>query len=133
MKEKDVQTIFGKKNQVQGVFELKLVKGLSFAFDRVADHQVKALTEVSSGSWYYKIPDSPVSWGGRRFSATKPFDCLMLKNAPAYVVLIWYVPRKRKTAYYIKIEDFVKYRDGSSRKSMREEECAFIAIGATEL
>lgn len=112
MKEKDVQRLFGKQNKVHGVFELKLCKGKSLSFDSVADHQIKALTKVEgSEGLYHKISDSPVSWQkNMRFTKEKPFDCLFLKDTPAYVVVVFYVPNKKKTAYYIPVHEFVNMR-----------------------
>jgi len=112
MKEKDVQRLFGKQNKVHGVFELKLCKGKSLSFDSVADHQIKALTKVEgSEGLYHKISDSPVSWQkNMRFTKEKPFDCLFLKDTPAYVVVVFYVPSKKKTAYYIPVHEFVNMR-----------------------
>lgn len=112
MKEKDIQRLFGKQNKVHGVFELKLCKGKSLSFDSVADHQIKALLQVEgSVGLYHKISDSPVSWQkNMRFTAPKPFDCMFLKDTPAYVVVVFYVPSKKKTAYYIPIHEFVNMR-----------------------
>jgi hypothetical protein len=120
MKEKNIQTIFGKKNTVPGVFELKLCKGTSIPFKQVYDHQVAALLAVEQTGFYHKIQDDPVSWGNRRFSRSKPFDCFLLRGIPAYVVVVFYVPRKRKTAYYIRISAFVQARMAASRESMTE-------------
>lgn len=128
MKEKDIQQIFKNKNKKTGVFELKLCKGTSMAFDHVADHQIEALKAVSSDEGlYHKISDSPVSWGGQRFTKPKPFDCFVLKNQPAYVVICWYVPRKKKAFYYIPVQKFIEKRNSVERKSITEEMSAEIA------
>jgi penicillin-binding protein-related factor A (putative recombinase) len=128
MQEKDIQQVFKNKNKKFGVFELKLCKGTSMGFDHVADHQIEALKAVSSEEGlYHKIADSPVSYGGQRFTKPKPFDCFVLKNIPAYVVICWYVARKRKTFYYILVDKFVEKRDAVERKSITEEMCAEIA------
>lgn len=128
MLEKDIQQVFKNKNKKFGVFELKLCKGTSMAFDHVADHQIEALKAVSGEEGlYHKIADSPVSYGGQRFTKPKPFDCFVLKNIPAYLVICWYIPRKRKTFYYIKVNEFVEKRDAVERKSITEEMCAEIA------
>ncbi|MDY0388545.1 MAG: hypothetical protein RBT65_15765 [Methanolobus sp.] len=128
MKEKDIQQIFKNKNKKTGVFELKLCKGTSMAFDHVADHQIEALKAVASDEGlYHKISDSPVSWGGQRFTKPKPFDCFVLKNQPAYVVICWYVPRKKKAFHYIPISSFIRKREAVERKSITEEMSAEIA------
>lgn len=130
MKEKDLQAIFGRKNTVHGVFELKMVKGTSKAFEDVEDHQIEALLRVSGDEGvYHKVADQTIGRkGGFGASLKKPFDCFFLKNTPAFVVPIWYVPRKRKTAYYIPIKWFLALREdvmsgittGKPRKSFTE-------------
>jgi penicillin-binding protein-related factor A (putative recombinase) len=128
MKEKDIQQIFKTKNKKQGVFELKLCKGTSMAFDHVADHQIEALKTVSTDEGlYHKIADSPVSWGGQRFTKPKPFDCFVLKNIPAYVVICWYIPRVKKAIHYIPVQQFIEKRNSVERKSITEEMSAEIA------
>lgn len=113
MKEKDIQTLFGRQNTVVGAFELKIVKGKSMPFSAVQDHQVKALWNTASEKgMHHKISDA--SYG------QKPYDCFFLKNVPAYVVPVWYVPRVRKTAYYIRIETFVQLQSSAGRQSLTE-------------
>jgi len=102
-------------------YELKLVnleKTKSFAFDRVADHQVDALLASLEGFWY-KIVDSAAING---FSAKKPFDAIWIKAKEAYVVVIFYLPRRYKKALLIPVKDFVKIRDRWERKSIRMDE-----------
>jgi len=122
MKEKDVQTIFGQQNAIHGVFELKLCKEKRMAFNHVADHQIEALQAAEGEGLYHKIQDDAVSWGNRRFAKAKPFDCVFLRNTPAYVVVVFYEPAKKKIAYYIRVAKFVALRDGSTMKSMTESE-----------
>lgn len=128
MVEKDIQQVFKNKNKMFGVFELKLCKGTSMAFNHVADHQIEALLAVSTEEGlYHKIADSPVSWGGQRFTKPKPFDCFVLRNIPAYVVICWYIPRKKKAFHYIPIRAFIEKRDTADRKSLTEQMSAGIA------
>jgi penicillin-binding protein-related factor A (putative recombinase) len=123
MKERDFQTEFGKRNKIIGVFELKFCKGKSLPFSALADHQEKALLAASSSSGlYHKISDFPVFAGSKvRFNRPKPFDCVYLSNMDAYVVIMWWVPRKKKMVYYIDIDDFINMRDQADRKSITEE------------
>lgn len=125
MKEKDLQTLFGRKNKVHGVFELKIVKGKSMPFSAVADHQVNALKDVSGTGLYHKISDASYD--------RKPFDCFFLCDTPAYVVPVWYVPRKRKTAYYIRIDTFLSAWSNSERKSLTEDTAKLCADYSIEL
>lgn len=124
MKEKDVQNLFGKKNTVTGAFELKLVKGKSMPLSAVAEHQVRSLLKVEGEGLSWKISDFSME--------QKPFDCFRMQGA-AYVVPVWYIPRKRKTAYYIRIWDFVALRDSIKRKSLTEEMAEMIAEWKIEL
>jgi len=138
MKEKNFQSEFKKNNKIHGVFELKLCKGVSLPFSSVKPHQEKALLAATTmEGLYYKIPDQPVSemeedapkenennkQKGKkiRFTLPKPFDCFLVKNTPAYVVIMFYVPRKKKTVYYIPIGDFLEMKNSVTRKSMTEE------------
>lgn len=141
MVEKDVQGIFGKENRVFGVFELKLVKqGKNgkfppMPFNRVAAHQIDALTNANSYTGlYYKISDSFIGdkSGERRFPSPKPFDCMRLCNVPAFVVICWYIPRKSKEFMYIPIEAFRDEMIGSTRMSLtydRAKEIASTGMG----
>ena len=123
MKERDFQSEFGKRNKVAGVFELKFCKGTSLPFKSVADHQIKALKDASTDGLYHKISDSPFfkdPAGKMRFTKPKPFDCFYLKNIHAYVVIMWWIPRKKKNVYYIPIARWVGMQSGFNRKSVTE-------------
>jgi len=144
MKEKNFQSEFKKNNKIHGVFELKLCKGVSLPFSRVESHQEEALLAATTREgFYYKIPDQPVSeleegapkgkeiqFTQIRFTLPKPFDCFLVKNTPAYVVIMFYVPRKKKTVYYVRIEDFLEMKDLAKRKSMTEK---MLEIYASEI
>ena len=139
MKEKDFQQEFKRKNDIVGVFELKLCKGKSIPFKAVADHQLEALKDVQSGDGlYHKISDVPVSYTqvqcprcklviktGRqnRFTKPKPFDCFYLRDLPAYIVIMFYEPRKKKRVYYITPEAWEELKNTSERKSATEVGC----------
>lgn len=129
MKESDVQTIFGKKNKVHGVFELKICKGKSQAFNSVKEHQVIALNKASGSGLYHKISDFPVFAGSKaRFNSKKPFDCVFLRDTPAFVVLVWYVPRRTKEVHYILINDWIGEQATSKRKSITKERSLEISL-----
>ena len=131
MKERDFQTLFGKHNPLLGIFELKFCKGKSLPFSALADHQEEALLAVSSATgFYHKITDQPVFAESKvRFTRQKPFDCFHLSDIPAYVVICFWTPRKKKIAYYIRIADWIKMRDEADRKSVTEG----MATGYAEL
>jgi hypothetical protein len=133
MKEKDIQSIFGKKNKIHGVFELKLCKVPSLPFKSVAEHQVKALSEVQDSGLYHKIYDLPMFAGSKtRYNSKKPFDCFYLKNTPAFIVICWYAPRKYKTLHYIPIDNWKAEMCLSERKSITKKRSEEISVYQVE-
>lgn len=142
VKEKDIQVVFARVNTLHGVFELKICKADKsgklppLPFSAVRDNQKEALAAIVKDGWYFKIPDSPVSWqnngGGdkpMRFTLAKPFDCFYLKETPAYVVICYYIPRKLKEFVYIPIERFIEEERIATRKSLTRERAHDIAVG----
>jgi len=131
LKEKNFQTLFGlwllqhmETFECSATFELKLVKGKSLPYSSVKPHQIQALQDAKSAEGiYHKINDSPIFFGNKtRFTNPKPFDCFLIKNAKAYIVLWFYKPRQQKIMYFIDIDKFVKYKNQSIRKSITEDE-----------
>ena len=123
MKERDFQTLFGKRNTIHGVFELKFTKGKSLPFNALAEHQERALIAAcGSDGLYHKISDFPVFDGsGARFNRKKPFDCMLLTWQSSYVVVMFWESRKKKNVYYIKIENWLVMRENAGRKSLTED------------
>jgi len=102
-------------------YEIKLVnleKSKSFAFNRVAEHQIKGLLDSLEGFWY-KIVDSAAING---FSAKKPFDSIWIKAKASYVVVVFYSPRKFKKALFVPIKRFVEIEKHWEKKSIKMEE-----------
>ncbi|MCK4522109.1 MAG: hypothetical protein KAU20_06030 [Nanoarchaeota archaeon] len=124
MKERNFQTEFSKRNIEEGVFELKLAKTKSIRFDAVKPHQVTALKQAESeNGLFHKISDFPIFANNKmRFNLQKPFDCFLVKNTNAYVVIMFYEPRKKKSVYYVLIEDWLKAEKKSEKKSITEKE-----------
>ena len=120
MKERDFQAEFGKRNLITGVFELKFCKGTSIRFDSVAEHQEAALLAVEGDGLYHKITDQPFL-KDMNFQRKKPFDCFNLSGIPAYIVIMWWEPRKKKNVYYIPVKRWCSMRDGAGRKSITED------------
>jgi len=103
-------------------------------FDRVNPHQIKALNQARKGNLYHKISDSPIYAGMQtRFTAPKPFDCLNISQANAYVVIWYYRPRERKYFILIDVRDFIVETRESDRKSLTEERAKKIASKIIEL
>ena len=125
MKEAQFQTEFKTKNKIHGVFELKLCKGTSLSFSSIKSHQRQALLDISSHTGlYWKIADAPFFKdpnGRMRFTKPKPFDCFLLNNLQAYVVVMFYTPRHKKAVYYIDIERFIRMEEETTRKSFTEQ------------
>lgn len=125
MKEKNVQELFSKyikthKPKYPCAYELKfinLAKCKSKAFSCVDEHQIESLLAVDKEGLFHKIPDTAAISG---FTSPKPFDCFFLKGF-AYVVPVFYVPRKRKTAYLIHIRKWLEMQEMAERKSFTED------------
>ena len=136
-----MQVLFGKylkanpPNKTE-VYELKMCKQKSMPFDQVNDHQIEALEKALKGNFYYKISDSPVSWGMEtpmRFTAPKPFDCQNIFQANAYIVIWFYKPREKKEFILIDVRSFVAEKISSVRKSLTEQRAKELAIKIIEL
>lgn len=104
--EKDLYGKFGKIIRDKwkygsSAFELKLVRGNTFNFNLLEDHQERALRMTSSPSGiYYKIAD--VGMGA------KPFDCFFMNKTGAYVVLVFV--NDPNVFYFIDIHDYVSFK-----------------------
>lgn len=113
------------------VFELKLEKGASIAFARLYDHQVEALRKAKNEGMYHKISDVASRAAGKegffRFTKPKPFDCMFIRDARAYIVLLFYEPRRPKQMLFVDIDDWVRERDSSTRKSLTKVRAVEIA------
>lgn len=98
-------------------------------FNRVAEHQAKALLDATGSGMYHKINDAPIFHGSKmRFTNPKPFDCFYLKRCSAYVVLWFYHPREKKEMIWIEIGEYIAERMRSARKSLTEERAREIGV-----
>lgn len=128
-----MQTLFGKyvqkhPPQTTEAYELKIVKGKSIAFDRVAPHQVDALLKAEGTGLYHKLTDQP--WMENRaytYTLKKPFDCFVLVQVKSYVVLWFFKPRQPKVFYKIPIKVWVELQNTSKKKSINEQEVVAVA------
>ena len=125
MNERTFTTEFIKKNTINGCFEIKFTSKTSIPFSSIQEHQKAALLAVSCGdglSW--KIADSPFFKDPKdrmRFTHKKNFDVVRLTNVEAYIVAVFYTPRKKKNVIYIDIERFVRMEEETTRKSFTEQ------------
>lgn len=142
MKERDIQRIFGKWIQANPpdettVYELKMVKGRSLGLDAVRPHQIPALKKAEGRGIYHKISDSPIFKGMKtRFTAPKPFDCLYIREATAYLVIMFYKPRRPKECLFVtprawEIVSGLAMESG--RKSVTEEQLVAVADKVVEI
>jgi len=126
MKEKDFQTMFNrwtKYNWLKNAkWELKLTKTHSLPYSRIPKHQRDGLKALKVA---YKLPDSDRS--------PKPFDAIFLYNVQGYMVIMYYVPRRPKIFYIIKIQDFESWESRSKNKSITADECRMISVVEGEL
>jgi len=120
--EKSFQVEFGKNNTQEGVFELKITKSRSVRFDAVQPHQREALLNAQSDDGvYHKIADQTIGRGlNFGYTQPKPFDCFLIRNTRAYVVVMFYEPRKRKMVYYIEIKTWLALERIIPKKSITE-------------
>lgn len=117
-------------------FELKIEKGKSFNFDKVAEHQIQSLLECKSDEgFFFKIPDQPFITDRpdkMRFTIKKPFDCFYMRKVKAFIVIWFYKPRQRqgeREMLWIDIDNFVaikkhyiECKNELIRHSLKEQE-----------
>lgn len=128
-----MQTIFGnllKNNPPREteVYELKICKGTSLPFASVKEHQIEALKKVETAGFYHKLSDPPVFYGmNTRFNIKRPFDCLCIVRAKAFLVFWFYKPKQLKRFIKVRINDFLELKDKIGKKSFTEPEILGIA------
>lgn len=99
------------------LWELKITKTGSLPFSSLKEHQNSTLLRKNA---IYKFPDTGVNQPG--------CDGFWITNAQtAWVIVLFYVPRKSKVFYYIEIEDWKNEQRSSRRKSLTEERAKEIA------
>ena len=102
------------------------IRRRSGAFARLAPHQERSLSNIDSSiGEYKKLSDMSAD--------RKPYDSHFLVNVPAYVAVCFYQPRKPKILYFIRIKDFIAFRDRHTMKSMTEEDAKVISERTLEL
>jgi hypothetical protein len=93
-------------------YEIKVTTTNSIPFSDVSEHQLDALTQVSQGTFIYKIPDA--GW-------QNPFDMFMLKEQEAWVVFAFLTARKKTKVWFIEVSIFKELQKNSKRKSVTHE------------
>jgi len=106
---------------ISAAFELKQTKKAYIAFSEVKDHQLEALQAAQSKQGIlYKAPDDS--------RGIKPFDYFYLRNALSFVVI-----KYRKFFVLIEVDEFIKEKKKSLRKSLTEAKAKEIASLVIEL
>lgn len=103
MKEKIIQTLFSRKNTISTIYEIKLVKfpNKNLAYSKLEPHQITSLTDANNNTGLsYKMSDMSID--------KKPCDGFRVSNHPAHIIVVYYVPRKTKIAYYVPIKLFIE-------------------------
>lgn len=108
IKERALNTLFGKYLKLHPredteTYELKRVTAKCFNPNVVKQCQIDSLRASLKGL-YHKIADQPSIC-----QLPKPFDCLWIKASRAYIVPIFYQPRKYKKVFLIPIKEFLKF------------------------
>lgn len=90
-------------------FEAKICKSPSLPFEAVVPHQIANLNQAKHSTLGFKIPDA--GW-------QNPFDGFQLHNTPAYVIIFWYQKRDDRRMTIIDVDEFIKEKETSNRKSL---------------
>jgi|SRR3990167_2720819 len=112
--EQKFTTLFLKwvKNEFKktAAFEIKSTRGKDYiAFNEIKDHQIRALQIAKHAILSYKISDFDMI-------GYKPFDCFCLAKVLSYIVI-----KYPKFFCLIDIDDFVKEKEQSKRKSLTSQ------------
>lgn len=96
--------------ETSALVEIKVCTTPSFPFGRVLEHQELALKLAKHKKLVYKIPDED-----RR---AKPADVVCFVRSEAYIVIFFYIPRGDINFVMIDIDDWIKHKAGTARKSI---------------
>lgn len=102
------------------VAECKITKKEYIPFDAVKDHQEIALYRVKHGIFNHKIADTSYS--------QLPFDLFQMFQQEAYVVIFWNVKRGDKRMTIIPIDEWMREKESSSRKSLTYERSCELGV-----
>ena len=104
------------------VWELKFSKTDSLPFAALKEHQVAGLLQSKKPEGVmFKFPDVGIS--------QPPFDGFWIRGAKhAWVIVIFWKPRQRKTFLFIDVEDWIFERERSKRKSLTRQRASEIAM-----
>jgi len=106
------------------LWEIKVARTHLFPFSAVKDHQIVAL-KAAGKKFIYKLSDAN--------RVQMPCDGVTICNAPGYVVVIFYQPRKLKRFYMIEVSVFLDAQAKWPRKSLTAADCSDLAYKTGDL
>lgn len=103
MREKDLQAFMAKylrQDNIKhtSVFEYKIIKHPKKSLNLISDfqpQQIPMLLKAENSALYKKLSDLDPT--------LKPFDAVLIVKAPAYVVALYYTPRKKNRVYFLRV------------------------------
>lgn len=114
MLEKDFQTQFSEynsKKKLAGAFELKDSLGkMSISYNSFEEQQIPSLQAIQNDGFRWKLSDAD-----RRL---KPCDYISTEPMRGFIALKF----PKNICYIIDLDEFIRFRDQSSRKSITKEE-----------
>lgn len=97
-------------------YELKCTHKNTLPYSAIERHQIQALYDARHFGLAYKISDSGIGF--------KPFDGFFAQGSPAYLVVLYYKPRKPKMAYFIDIDVLITEMEKTKDKGSLSEKKA---------
>jgi len=119
MREKHLYSLFAKTLTSTCAWELKICKTNALPFSSVAPHQLRSLKIAKHGVFRWKLGD---------YGYLNPFDGFVLAKVPAYIVIVFYKPRKPISFLMIDIDVFLEEMKNSTRKSLTEERAISLSV-----
>ncbi len=103
--------------KLEGYFELKQTRTEMLPFVSVEDHQIEGLRAAQNNGFVYKLSDAD--------QRIKPFDSFSTPPLTSYIVI-----KYPKIFVLIKLNDFVKEKETSTKKSLSKQRALDIATFA---
>lgn len=105
-------------------FELKVAaKDGNLYYKQIKEHQIESLRKAKHHVVVHKISDMALGF--------KPFDCVALADAQAFIAVMFYKPYMKHTFILIDIDDMVKEMSESRWKYITKDRANEIGIEIT--
>lgn len=108
-----------KKNKFNCVYELKISHGNTIPFSRFEEQQLPSLYQARYTGKNIKLSDA--------LRNLKPFDGMHLMGVPAYVGIMFNIPKNQKEFYFIGIDEVLKIKN-SGAKSISKKDCQNLGV-----